>query len=59
MMARGWCPSVSIKVTKFQQSSANRFRALAKKLPGGGGGANLPLNIKQMQNETNRWSIFW
>ena len=29
------CNRLMIKATKFQQSSANRFGAVAKKLPGG------------------------
>ena len=34
------CNRLTIKATKFQQSSAIRFGAVAKKLPRGG--ANLP-----------------
>ena len=42
------CNRLTIKVTKFQQSSANCFWAVAKKLPGGGA---YKLGLKLNQSE--------
>ena len=38
------CNRLTVKLTKFQQSSVNRFWKIAEKLrAGGGGGGRLPL----------------